>query len=301
MTDKHFVVQGAMCKCSFGNSSAKLMASGNGEYINDHSASIKAVASNKETGNPFLPGAFGYCSFSRSPCIPAIVEWKDFVPGITLSNGGKILTEESTAICAVSGSCCISIIQHGQTTTVSSAHARQGEKATGKGNLVLPTQASHKKIPRIQAIGLSLEKRTPAVTFNSTLEKNDAIIVRINEPLSFYVESYRNNTCPDETMVSWKVFNNHNFSNTLFSFERTGPHLQINFEAGNYRVMAYGEEQDNTAVYLDIVTMNNRLKNEFSFSSTGNSKIGQLRKGLPVIINASYGSGKAICVRRGNR
>ena len=58
----------------------------------------------KKGGNP-LP-----------PCISVITEWKDFYKRITLSNGGNILLEDSKAICAVAGTPCIEIIDHGQRT-----------------------------------------------------------------------------------------------------------------------------------------------------------------------------------------
>ena len=288
MADKHFVVQGATCKCSFGNSTAKLLVSGNSEYINDHSGGSKAVAGSKETGNPFFPGTFGYCSCSRSSCTPAIMEWKDFVPGITLSDGGRILTEDSTAICAVAGSACISIVEHGQTTAVPVTPVRR-EEENFEGKPAPAEQVSHKEIPQIATIGLSLEKRSPAVTFSSNEKKEGAITVRLNEPLSFYVESYYNNNNADEAQVNWKIFNDHSFSSVLFSFEKAGPVLQINFEAGNYRVAACGETQQDPAAFLDIVSTDNRLKNEFHFSDSSDAaKVYQLRKNFPVTIRAVY-------------
>ena len=123
MADKHFVVQGAACKCNFGGSPDKLKISANDrDYINDGDGSAKPIASNKDIGQPLEAKTFGNCSITRSSCSPSITQWQGFYEKVTLTNGGKILTEESKAICSVSGSPCISITFHGQTAAVTSTH-----------------------------------------------------------------------------------------------------------------------------------------------------------------------------------
>lgn len=297
MADKHFVVQGAVCKCSFGNTSSKLKVSATNEYINDHSGSSKAVASNMETGNPFTPGTFGTCTFSLSACTPAITQWLGFSSNVTLSNGGQILTEDSTAICAVSGSPCISISYHGQTAGIAPPSDKETE-GTQAFNPPSFRQTNSQEVPGIERIGLKLENRSPAATFSSTKIKDNTlpdITVRINEPLFFYVEKYENPDKADESKVNWKVFDNHNNNTTLLSFEGNGPYLYINLDkAGKYRVMAYVDEQINMTTYLDITAGNNSLKDEFNVTdSTGettNTSVREyrLQKGEPVTIGAVY-------------
>ncbi|MFY0252679.1 PAAR-like protein [Chitinophaga sp. 30R24] len=114
MADQHFVVHGALCKCNFGNINNRLQVANPHEYMNDHIGSRKQVAGTNEIGNPFLPGGFGYCTLLHSACTPTVVQWQTYLPNITLSSGSKILTEDSTAICAIAGSPCIQILQHGQ-------------------------------------------------------------------------------------------------------------------------------------------------------------------------------------------
>ncbi|HEY9259360.1 PAAR-like protein, partial [Chitinophaga sp.] len=299
MADKHFVVQGAVCKCSFGNTSSKLQVSATSEYINDHSGSTKAVASTSETGNPFAPGTFGVCIFSHNACTPSITKWLGFSSNITLSGGGKILTEDSTAICAVSGTPCISISDHGQAAGITphsdnNAHT----ESTQTPALLATTPTKRQEIPQIYSIGVKLENRFPVVTFSSIKIKDNTlpdIIVRINEPLAFYVEKYENTDQADESKVSWKVFDSHSYSTAILSFEKTGPYLHINLDkAGKYRVMAYGDEQTNTSAYLDITVGSNRLKDEFNVVSvTGDvtntcAKEYRLQEGIPATITAVY-------------
>jgi hypothetical protein len=57
-----------------------------------------------------------------------ITEWKDFYKRITLSNGGNILLEDSKAICAVAGTPCIEIIDHGQRTELSIQNFNKANK-----------------------------------------------------------------------------------------------------------------------------------------------------------------------------
>jgi hypothetical protein len=191
MADKHFVVQGAVCKCSFGNTSSKLKILSTAEYLNDHSGSTKAVASSSETGNPFTPATFGTCTLTHSTCTPGIIKWVGTSSNITLSNEGKILTEDSTAICAVSGSPSISISSHGQTSSIYNHPVNNTVTASAYAQQSSSTRQSVlREIPLICSIGLNLENRATATTFSSNRVKDNTlpdILVRINEPLLFYV------------------------------------------------------------------------------------------------------------------
>jgi predicted chitinase len=299
MADKHFVVQGAVCKCSFGNTSSKLKILSTAEYLNDHSGSTKAVASSSETGNPFTPATFGTCTLTHSTCTPGIIKWVGTSSNITLSNEGKILTEDSTAICAVSGSPSISISSHGQTSSIYNHPVNNTVTASAYAQQSSSTRQSVlREIPLICSIGLNLENRATATTFSSNRVKDNTlpdILVRINEPLCFYVEKYENATKADESMVSWKVFDNHSYSTTLLSLENNGPYLNIHLDRpGKYRVMAHGDTEANTSSYLDITATNNNLRDQFfiinntgEISSTTTGKY-QLQKGVPVTVSAVY-------------
>lgn len=297
MADKHFVVQGAICKCSFGDTSSQLQVTTATEYINDYSGTTKAVASTKETGHPFLPPTFGMCKLSHNTCIPAITKWLDYSSNITLSNNGQILTEDSKAVCAVSGSPCISIRHHGQTVTVDTLSGQEtSNESTSALNPLVPVKAPVQELPGIRSISLELKNRTPANTYSSCNIKDNTppeVIVRINESLFFYVSQYDNPGKADESLVSWKVYNDHNNNTTLLSFEKHGPSLNLTLDkAGKYRVTAYGEEQKGNKAYLDITATLNHLKDELiitgGMSDIPTDKTHLLKKGTPVKIAAVY-------------
>jgi len=124
MSEKHIVVQDAVCKCQFGNAPDKLkVLSHNKEFANDKNAKKKLVATTKEIGaTTFEKNTFGSCTKMGSPpppCKPNITEWKGFYEPVILSNGGKIILEDSKAVCAIAGTPCIEIVSHGQKSEAS--------------------------------------------------------------------------------------------------------------------------------------------------------------------------------------
>lgn len=125
MSEKHIVVQGAICKCQFGTLIDKLkVLSHQKEYANDKEGTQKLIATTKEIGaTTFENNSFGNCTKMGSPpppCKPMVQEWKGFYEDVILTNGGKILVEDSKAVCAIAGSPCIEVIKHGQTAELSS-------------------------------------------------------------------------------------------------------------------------------------------------------------------------------------
>jgi hypothetical protein len=119
MSEKAIVVQGAMCKCQFGQAPDKMkVLSHKKEYANDSGGSQKLIVTSMEIGPATLEAnTFGSCPKSGSPpppCKPVITEWKDCCKDIRLSNGGYIVLENSKAVCAIAGTPCIEIIHHGQ-------------------------------------------------------------------------------------------------------------------------------------------------------------------------------------------
>ncbi|MBF7090760.1 DUF4280 domain-containing protein [Flavobacterium sp. ALJ2] len=137
MAEKHIVVQGAQCTCQFGETPDKIMVlSHKKEYANDKTASKKLIVTTKEIGGATLEkNTFGKCSKNGYPqpiCKPNITEWKDFYKKVTLSNGGNIILEDSKAICAIAGSPCIEIIDHGQKAEASSQNFKNANKEVSK-------------------------------------------------------------------------------------------------------------------------------------------------------------------------
>lgn len=133
MAEKHIVVQGAICKCQFGQAPDKLkVLTHQKEYANDKSASKKLIVTTKEIGAAtFEKNTFGSCTKMGSPpppCKVMITEWQNFYDKVQLSNGGYIILEDSKAVCAVAGTPCIEIIDDGQRTEASTQNFKNADK-----------------------------------------------------------------------------------------------------------------------------------------------------------------------------
>lgn len=132
MAEKHIVVQGALCKCQFGQIPDKLkVLSHQKEYANDKSASKKLIVTTKEIGTAtFEKNTFGNCTKNGGPpppCKIIVTEWKDFYDKVQLANGGYIILESSKAICAIAGMPCIEIIDHGQRAEASQQNFKNAD------------------------------------------------------------------------------------------------------------------------------------------------------------------------------
>lgn len=294
MAEKHFVVQGAACKCNFGGAPDKLKISANDrDFINDGDGSAKPIASSKDIGQPLEAKTFGNCSITRGSCSPAITQWQGFYEKVTLTNGGKILTEDSKAICSVSGSPCISITFHGQSAAVNSAHFDNVEVETMAAlNPMAAKPKNNKEIPKVKSIKAKMDKRTPALEITSG-KVVPSLTARVDESITFTVKDYYNPAKADKDKVSWKVFKGHGFDAVALTFEEVGPELKINFDAtGDYRIMAYGTDGTDASCSIDVIIAKNKLKSEFSLGSgmgriTGRQEY-RVRRGVPVTIEAKY-------------
>jgi hypothetical protein len=152
MAEKHIVVQGAQCKCQFGQAPDKIkVLSHKKEYANDKNASKKLIVTTKEIGGTTLEkNTFGNCTKMGNPpppCKPMITEWKDFYEDVTLSNGGHVILENSKAVCAIAGTPCIEIIDHGQRAEASQQNFKNANKEVHKqiNPLVSPEEMYKKK------------------------------------------------------------------------------------------------------------------------------------------------------------
>jgi len=121
MSDKHMVVQGAICKCTLSvepKTDILKVKTQSKHYANDKDGE-KLLATTKDIGKTFEKNTFGKCKKQPSgndylPCQVQIKEWRKFYEKVTLSNEGKILLEDSRATCAMGLPDCIEIINHGQ-------------------------------------------------------------------------------------------------------------------------------------------------------------------------------------------
>ncbi|WP_082422560.1 DUF4280 domain-containing protein [Aquimarina longa] len=134
MSTGHIVVDGAMCKCKFGNTPDTLVVQSQQKaYINDDAASKKLVANTMDLGMPLQAKTFGQCKLQPSssgflPCVPAITIWQDAYDKVELSNSGQVLTENSKATCAIAGAPCVEFTWHGQTAAPDSSNVAQANE-----------------------------------------------------------------------------------------------------------------------------------------------------------------------------
>ncbi len=162
------VCQGAECMCQNGDAPDKLIVETQSKrYINDPDRTDKLMATNKEIGQPFEKKTFGQCKLQPTimgfkPCQPNITEWTDFYDKITVSdNQGNPLLEGSKATCAIAGSPCVSILFHGQTTTLIAQNFEQEEKEEDTTSQINPLVSSSEikqtfDKPELQAKKISL-------------------------------------------------------------------------------------------------------------------------------------------------
>ncbi|RYZ45517.1 MAG: DUF4280 domain-containing protein, partial [Sphingobacteriales bacterium] len=298
MAEQHFVVQGALCNCQFGASPDKLKVSGTDrEYINDIDGAQKLIGSSVDLGQPFEAKTFGSCSVTRSTCSPAVTQWQDFYKNVTLTNGGKILTEKSKAICSVGGAPCISFTTHGQTAEVTQ---QQVNKVTAGAMSALNPLAAKpeagKEIPKIKQIQADVAGRKEPLSEKSGSGKSavTSINLAVNEQAEFKVIAYYNAAKADKSKVNWKLIKAHGFQGESESYIGQGEKFSLSFEApGNYRILAYGNEatQNDTNCCIDITVLFNKLKADFTndASTTRSASSGlRVRRGSPVTVKAAY-------------
>ncbi len=135
-SNKHLVCQGALCQCTFGAVPDGLKVHTHSkEYINDPDGQQKLTASTKDVSATFEKNTFGPCQKQPlpgggfKPCQAVVSEWKGFYEKLTLSNGGKVLLEESVGTCPIGGPGCIKILFHGQVAEVAPANMERADEA----------------------------------------------------------------------------------------------------------------------------------------------------------------------------
>jgi len=158
MAEKHIVVQGAMCKCQFGQLPDKLkVLTHQKEYANDKSAAKKLIVTTKEIGAAtFEKNTFGNCmkmGVPPPPCKIMVTEWQKFYEKVQLSNGGYIILEDSKAVCAIAGTPCIEIIDHGQRAEAGQQNFKNADQDVQQQiNPLVDTESMYSKQPKNEGI-----------------------------------------------------------------------------------------------------------------------------------------------------
>lgn len=123
MSEKHMVVQGAVCKCNLSvepKTDILKVKSQSKHFANDKEGSEKLLATTKEVGKTLEKNTFGKCKKQPSG--------NDYLPCIVqITNKGKILLEDSKATCAMGAPDCIEIIDHGQISEPSKQNFKKAD------------------------------------------------------------------------------------------------------------------------------------------------------------------------------
>lgn len=160
MAENKIVVDGATCKCQFGNAPDNLkVISHQKEYANNG----KLIVTTKEIGNATLEkNCFGTCPKLGSPsppCKPVITEWQGYYEEVTLCNGGQIIIDSSKAVCAIAGSPCIEIINPGQIEEPCSQNFENANEDV-QGQLNPLVNIEDIKLPEPSYQGIIINKKT---------------------------------------------------------------------------------------------------------------------------------------------
>ena len=96
-------------------------------YINHHAPDLVLEKMAEKAGSIFFPLEVETLP-NGNPCQALVTEWSGYYEKITLEdNKGKALLEDSKAICHIGGKDCITIIDHGQTSEVSSQNMKNAD------------------------------------------------------------------------------------------------------------------------------------------------------------------------------
>ncbi|PKV50746.1 uncharacterized protein DUF4280 [Aquimarina sp. MAR_2010_214] len=163
MSQKYVVVQGAKCKCQFGDGSDTLKITSHSKYYaNDKDTADKLIATTMELGGAtFEANTFGQCKLqptgsSFKPCQIVVTKWDGFYEDVTFGNNGQILVEDSKAICPIAGSPCISIISHGQSSAGSVSSAKEADSNVHQQiNPMVDTDGIDKEESNIEQVNFS--------------------------------------------------------------------------------------------------------------------------------------------------
>ncbi|MGO4709817.1 PAAR-like protein [Chryseobacterium sp. 2TAF14] len=242
---KYFVVHGAKCVCDKAEDPTKTadlqVTTHNIIVLNDQSGKYLATEDDKT----FMPPAatFGKCTLKPSssgnlPCaLAAAPKWNKSYES-TQVQGKKSLTEISELLCTTGGK--ITIDKHGQTDSVSNAHADNTNPL--ELAMVNPAVEQPKKkteYPSVTFIYVTKVENQPEFKAKSSKDKS-IIYLRKGEEAKFEAQLSNGN----KQLTSWVVYTDHKGSkeNRFLIREQIGTEFSQSFEQlGKYRVEGYGK------------------------------------------------------------
>ncbi|MGK6342035.1 PAAR-like protein [Chryseobacterium sp. DT-3] len=246
---KYFVVHNAKCVCDKAENpkqTADLQVTTHSIIVlNDEQGKLAATEADT-TFNP-TPATFGKCKLKPSsggylPCALAPApKWSKTYES-TQVMGKNTLTEISELQCTVGGK--ITVFKHGQTDSVSNAHADNTNPVElAMVNPAIDQPKKKEDYPSVTSIVLTkVENRTAFKEIDSK-NKSSMIYLRKDEEASFKANLKSGN----KQLTSWMVYSDHQGKkeNRIFLREQIGTEFSQSFEGlGKFRIEGYGKPKN---------------------------------------------------------
>ncbi|MBV8326120.1 PAAR-like protein [Chryseobacterium sp.] len=306
---KYFVVHGAKCVCDKAENpkqTADLQVTTHSIIVlNDAHGKLAATEEDKT----FIPAAatFGKCTLKPSsggnlPCALAPAPKWNKTYDSTQVMGKNTLTEISELPCMVGGK--ITIFKHGQTDSVSTAHADNTNPAElGMVNPALDQPKKKEDYPSVTSISLTKVENRPAFKEIDSKNKNGVVYLRKDEEASFKANLKSGN----KQYTSWMVYSDHQGKkeNRLLLKEQIGTDFSQSFEGlGKFRIEGYGKPKSpefekgkydkcDPTCSIDVEVVENTLLDLECTSADFTSRIDpsknrKFRKGVPSVFKAKF-------------
>lgn len=305
---KYFVVHNAKCVCNQAKDPSKTAAlqvtSHKIIVFNDQAEKLAAT----EDDRTFMPPAatFGQCKLKPSSgdflaCVLAAApKWSKTYESTTVQ-GKKTLTEISELQCMTGG--LITIKEHGQTDSVSNAHAdNTNPLELAAVNPAIEQPKKKEEYPIVTSISITEIENRPTFKARDSKDEREIIYVRKNEETSFKANLKSGN----QQLTSWMVYTDHagKKENRLLLREQIGVEFSQSFnDFGKFRVEGYGKpkKQDfekgkydkcDSSCSIDVEVVENTLldievtSGDFSMRTVGGKN--KFRKGVPSVFKAKF-------------
>ncbi|MFC3158343.1 DUF4280 domain-containing protein [Chryseobacterium arachidis] len=306
---KYFVVHNAKCVCDKAENpkqTANLQVTTHSIIVlNDEQGKLAATEEDK-TFNPPV-ATFGKCTLKPSsggylPCALAPAPKWGKTYESTQVMGKNTLTEISELQCTVGGK--ITVFNHGQTDSVSNAHADNTNPV--ELAMVNPAIAQPKKkeeYPVVTSITLIKIENRASFKETDSKNKNGIIYLRKDEEASFKANLKSGN----KQFSSWMVYNDHQGKkeSRVFLREQIGTEFSQSFDAlGKYRIEGYGKpktqefekgkyDKCDPTCSIDVEVIENTLIDIECTSADFTSRLDpsknrKFRKGVPSVFKAKF-------------
>ncbi|MCJ7934541.1 MAG: DUF4280 domain-containing protein [Chryseobacterium sp.] len=306
---KYFVVHNAKCVCDKAENPKQtgnlLVTSHAIIVLNDEQGKLAATEADT-TFNP-APATFGKCTLKPSsggylPCALAPApKWTKTYES-TQVMGKNTLTEISELQCMVGGK--ITIFNHGQTDSVSNAHADNTNPAElAMVNPAIEQPKKKEEYPSVTSIILTkIENRATFKEIDSK-NKNGIVYLRKDEEASFKANLKSGN----KQLTSWMVYSDHQGKkeNRVFLKEQVGTEFSQSFEGvGKFRIEGYGKPKSqefekgkydkcDPTCSIDVEVVENSLLDLECTSADFTTRIDpsknrKFRKGVPSVFKAKF-------------